>query len=136
MDGSCFATKLFIWDNAAWHCFVSFFYFQPVFVLLNTLFKVFRFYVQVHSHTSLYDRNKSDFRRCHLLLCLILFGLSTKDASSNLLKGILWDFFIFALQQIIVLNKYCTYNKLIPKISHVKTLQNLCKMRYKKTIRK
>ena len=41
-------------------------------------------------------------------------------------------FFIFTLEQIIVLNKYCTYNKPIPKISHVKTLQNLCKMRYKK----
>ena len=27
-------------------------------------------------------------------------------------------------------------NKPIPKILHVKTLQNLCKMRYKKAIRK
>ena len=36
------------------------------------------------------------------------------------------------LKHIIISNKYCTYNKLIPKISHVKTLQNLCKMRYKK----
>ena len=42
------------------------------------------------------------------------------------LKGILCDFFIFTLEQIIVLNTYCTYNKPIPKISHVKTLQNLC----------
>ena len=30
------------------------------------------------------------------------------------------------LEHIIVLNKYCTYNKPIPRISHVKTLQNLC----------
>ena len=45
-----------------------------------------------------------------------------------------FDFFIFKLEQIIVLNT--SYNKPIPKISHVKTLQNLCKMRYKKTIRK
>ena len=28
----------------------------------------------------------------------------------------------------IPLNKYCTYNKPNPKISHVKTLQNLCNM--------
>ena len=47
------------------------------------------------------------------------------------LKGILCDFFILTLEQIIVLNKYCTYNKPIPKISQAKTLQNLCKMRYK-----
>ena len=50
----------------------------------------------------------------------------------SLLKEILCDFFIFTLDQIIVLNKHCTHNKPIPKISHVKTLQNLCKMRYKK----
>ena len=31
-------------------------------------------------------------------------------------KGILWDFFNFTLEQIIVLNKYGTYNKPIPKI--------------------
>ena len=36
----------------------------------------------------------------------------------------LWDFFIFTLEQNIVLNKYCTENKPIPKISHIKTLQN------------
>ena len=31
-------------------------------------------------------------------------------------KGILWDFFIFTLEQIIVLNKYCTYKtNLFPK---------------------
>ena len=42
-----------------------------------------------------------------------------------LIKGILCDFFILKLEQIIVLNKYCIYNKTIPKISHVKTLQNL-----------
>ena len=47
------------------------------------------------------------------------------------IKGILCHFFIFTLDQIIVLNKYCTYNKPIPKILHVNTLQNLCKMRYK-----
>ena len=40
------------------------------------------------------------------------------------IKGILCDFFIFTLDQIIVLNKYFTYNKPIPKIVHVKTLQN------------
>ena len=45
-------------------------------------------------------------------------------------KGILCDCFILTLEQIIVLNKYRTYNKPIPKISHVKTLQNLCKMKY------
>ena len=48
------------------------------------------------------------------------------------LKGILCDFVIFTLDQII---KYCTYNKHIPTILHVKTLQNLCKIRYQKTIR-
>ena len=54
-----------------------------------------------------------------------------------ILKGILCDFSSSHFsEQVIVLNKYCTYNKPIPKISHVKTLQNLCKMRYKKTIRK
>ena len=42
------------------------------------------------------------------------------------------DFFILTLEQINVLDKYCTYNnKPIPKISDVKTIQNLCKMRYK-----
>ena len=45
-------------------------------------------------------------------------------------------FFIITLDQIIVLNKYCTYNKPIPKILHVKTLQNLCKMRCKKSNKK
>ena len=48
-------------------------------------------------------------------------------------KGILCDFFIFTLEQVIVLNKYCIYNKPIPKIWHVQTLQTLFKMRYKKT---
>ena len=43
--------------------------------------------------------------------------------------------FIFTLEQIIILNNYCTYNKPIPKISHIKTLQNLCKVKYKKTLR-
>ena len=42
-------------------------------------------------------------------------------------------FIIFTLEQIIVLNTYCTHNKPIPKISHVKTLQDLCKMSTKKT---
>ena len=28
-------------------------------------------------------------------------------------------------------NKFRTYNKPIPRISHVQILQNLCKMRYK-----
>ena len=45
------------------------------------------------------------------------------------IKGILYDFFIFTLKEIIVLKKYCIYNKPIPEISHIKTLQNLCKMR-------
>ena len=55
--------------------------------------------------------------------------------TSNPFKGISCDFFVFKLEQIIVLNTYCTYlyNKPIPKISHVKTLQNLCyQMKYKK----
>ena len=54
----------------------------------------------------------------------------------KIIKHILCDLFIFTLDQIIVLNKYCTYNKPIPKILHVKTLQNLCKMRYKKKLNK
>ena len=29
----------------------------------------------------------------------------------QMVKGILCDFFIFTLEQIIVLNKYCTYNQ-------------------------
>ena len=41
--------------------------------------------------------------------------------------------FILTLVQINVLNKYYTYNKPIPKISYVKTQQNLFKMRLKKT---
>ena len=43
-------------------------------------------------------------------------------------------FGILTLEQIIVLNKYCTYNKHIPKISHAKkkTEPVVCKMRYKK----
>ena len=39
----------------------------------------------------------------------------------RLVKEILCDYFILTLQKIIVLNKYCTYNKAIPKISHAKT---------------
>ena len=54
------------------------------------------------------------------------------EMPSGILKGTLCDFFIFTLEQIIVLNKYSTYNKPIPKISDVKTLQNLCKMNFKK----
>ena len=46
------------------------------------------------------------------------------------IKGILCDLFILTLELIIVLIKYCTYNKPIPTILHVKTLQNF-KMRYK-----
>ena len=48
---------------------------------------------------------------------------------SNILsniKGILCDFFILTFGDSIVLHKYCTYNKPITKLSHVKTLQNLC----------
>ena len=52
------------------------------------------------------------------------------------LNLMLCDLFIFTLKWIIVLNKYFTSKKPIPKVSHVKTLQNLCKMRYKITIRK
>ena len=51
-------------------------------------------------------------------------------------KGILGHLFIFILEQIIVWNKFCTYNhdnKPIPKTSHVKTLQNLCKIKLKTT---
>ena len=44
------------------------------------------------------------------------------------LKEFYMIFFILTLEQIIVLNKHCTYNKPIPKISHIKTLQNSCKM--------
>ena len=65
--------------------------------------------------------------------------ITTSDALSNpimSLKEYYVIFFIFTLEQIIVLNTYCTYNKPIPKISHVRTLQNLGEMRYKKTIRK
>ena len=48
------------------------------------------------------------------------------------IKGILWDCFIFTLEQIIFLNKYCTYNKPNPKYhmsKHSRTCVN--KMRYK-----
>ena len=30
------------------------------------------------------------------------------DIDNDKFKGILWDFFVFTLEQIIVLNKYCT----------------------------
>ena len=46
-------------------------------------------------------------------------------------KGIYVFFFILTLEQIIVLNRCRTYNIPIPKISHVETLPNLCKMRSK-----
>ena len=49
----------------------------------------------------------------------------------DIIKGIVCDFVIVTIEQVIDLNKYCPYNKPIPKISRVKTLQNLCKMRYK-----
>ena len=54
----------------------------------------------------------------------------TNENISNL-KGILCHLFILTLEQIIVLSYYCTNNKPILKVSHVKTLQNLCKMRNK-----
>ena len=41
----------------------------------------------------------------------------------NNFKGILYNFFIVTLEQIIVLDRYCTYNKPIPKISHAKTTE-------------
>ena len=54
-----------------------------------------------------------------------------QDKKDDYLKEFYVIVFILTLEQIIVLNKYCTYNNPIPKISHVKTLQNSCKMRYK-----
>ena len=60
---------------------------------------------------------------CHLIN---LLAVSVHQV--GIIKGILWDFFILILEQIIVLNKYYTYySKPIPKISH----ENVCKMRYK-----
>ena len=56
--------------------------------------------------------------------------------SISSISGMLCDFFICTLEQIIVWNKYCTYNKPIPKISCDKTLQNLCKMRLQKNNKK
>ena len=45
--------------------------------------------------------------------------------------------FILTHEQMIVFNQYCSYNIPIPKISHFKTLQNLCKIRYNnKKVRK
>ena len=38
---------------------------------------------------------------------------------------VIWIF--LTLEQIIVLNKYCSYNTPVPKISHVKTLKNCVK---------
>ena len=54
-------------------------------------------------------------------------------SSDPTFKGMLCDFSVLTLEQIIVLNKCCPYKKPIPKISHVKlkTLRNLCKIRYK-----
>ena len=52
-----------------------------------------------------------------------IFNMSQRSIS--LVKEMLCGLFIFTLEQIIVLNKYCTYNEPIQKISHVKTLQNL-----------
>ena len=37
-----------------------------------------------------------------------------------------YEMFSSSHLQIIVLNNYCTENKPIPKISHIKTLQNSC----------
>ena len=67
--------------------------------------------------------------------CKSFHGIMTiacTDVNTVKVNGSLCDISIFTLEQIIVLNKYCTYKKPISKISHVKTLQNLCKMRYKK----
>ena len=47
-----------------------------------------------------------------------IFNMSQRSIS--LVKEMLCDLFIFTLEQIIVLNKYCTYNEPIQKISHVK----------------
>ena len=58
-------------------------------------------------------------------------GTSCRPGLFRDIKEILCDFFIFILEQIIVLNTYCTYNKPMPKLSHVDTLHNSCKMNTK-----
>ena len=41
-------------------------------------------------------------------VCQTFFLATLGYKSSQIVKGILWDFFIFTLEQIIVLNEYCT----------------------------
>ena len=56
---------------------------------------------------------------------MIVFRAVCEENNVGRFKGILCGFFILTLEQIIIVsNKHCTYNKPIPKISHVKTLQN------------
>ena len=54
--------------------------------------------------------------------------------NTNQFKG-MWFFHLHTWTDYYLEILYLMYNKPIPKISHVKTLQNLCKMRYKQTIR-
>ena len=94
------------------------------------------FFIFWEKRDTLNHCEKYDFASTILKKALFLQQTNTtNNFCTNLVlwpfKGILCNFFIFTLEQIIDLNKYCTYNKPIPKISHVKTLQNLCKMRYK-----
>ena len=71
-----------------------------------------------------------NWRAIRLIVRFSMFRITGILTYYTNIKGILCDFFILTLVQIIVSNKHRTYNKPIPKISHVKTLQNLCKMRY------
>ena len=64
-----------------------------------------------------------EFPPCHAFNCSgvrvkEMGGGEGNDIRNLPFKGILCDLFIFTLDQIIVLNKYCTYmyNKPIPKI--------------------
>ena len=62
------------------------------------------------------------------LVNLILILKGSRVYSYLLLLYVIYSF--LTLEQIIVLNEY-SYNKHIPKISHIKIIQDLCKMRYK-----
>ena len=55
----------------------------------------------------------------------------TRSGGPTNINGSVCDCFILTVEQIVVLNKYCTYNKPIPKIPHVETPQDLCRMKYK-----
>ena len=56
---------------------------------------------------------------------------TVQGVSMDTLKKLYVIFSSSHLEQIIVLKEYCTYNKPISNLQHVKTLQNLSKMRYK-----